>query len=124
MKNMDKKIVIEDDLNPLNIDLNVDAWEIVGDEEKNIKFGNVNGLCIENNSDKKVKLKYKKNILVKNKKCICLQMKNHGTVKKNGGVDILINGWSIPESGIMRMPLQPPINLTLELEANGDSCAR
>lgn len=123
MKNMDKKIVIEDDLNPLNIDLNVDAWEIVGDEEKNIKLGNVNGLCIENNSDKKVKLKYKKNILVKNKKCICLQMKNHGTVKKNGGVDILINGWSIPESGIMRMPLQPPINLTLELEANGDSCA-
>lgn len=121
-KMKEKKAVVVDKANKMfRLDMQLDKWGI---EEKN---GNVDlkydqGLCINNSNEEKVKMYYKTKISVKDSKINCLRVRTKGHAIKNGGLDVQVNGWSVPENGMAVMELKPPIDIKIELEANADSC--
>ena len=108
----------------LTIDLNCSEWKIENSESnEKIIFLNRTGLYVENKQNEQVKIRYKRNVLIENEKYICMYVKTGGSILRNGGVDILINGWSIPENGMIQMPLKPPVKITIELVVKPDSSA-
>ena len=126
MKNKGKDNVVVNKQKEMKIDLDLNNW--IFEEEKNVKgafveLKNDKGLYINNKNAEKVKLRYQKEINIENKKYMCMQIKTRGEVIKNGGVDVRINGWSVPGDGVARMPLQPPVKIAVELEINADSCS-
>ena len=116
-------MIIDKQNTMVKIDLNADRWNLENDKE-NIVLDNNDGLLVSNKSLQKIKLHYKDTISVKDKDLVYMKVTTKGEVKKNGGIDIKINGWSVPENGIATMSVKAPINIKVELEVNADSCEK
>ena len=117
------RYVIEDQID-LSVSINADAWSFVKTAIEDITIKEEAGLYIDNLGKNKVKINYKTDILIKNERYIYLRVDTDGEILKNGGIDVLINGWSVPLKGTVIMPLQPPIQITLDLEVKADSAAK
>lgn len=123
-----KAIIVDKENKSIHLSMQLDQWEIgkmgAGRDklQGNIILKNNKGLWIDNRKSEKIKVCYKTRISIKDKKITCMQIRTKGSSIRNGGLDVQINGWSVPEDGVANMPLQPPIDITVELEANADSC--
>lgn len=123
-----KAIIVDKENRTIRLSMQSDRWKIEntsseGDKQPgSITIKNNKGLWIDNGNSEKIKICYKTAISIKDKKITCVQIRTKGRSIKNGGLDVQINGWSVPEDGLVNMPLQPPIDIMIALEANADSC--
>lgn len=80
-----------------------------------------NKLCIKNMGKNQIVLSYKKDILIEDKKCKCLQAFFKGSNIENSGGCFYINGHPVTLNGEISMEITPPVSLHMTIGVPADS---
>ena len=127
MKKDEMEVIVDQDNREIHLNMLAENWKIrdagnAENEYESVVMKNKNGLWVSNGKNANVKIYCKTRILVNDTKIQNIHVYTQGQSIRNGGLDIKINGWSVPESGIANRTLTTPVELKVELEANADSC--